>query len=61
MSYYLHDILNSVGITSSYDQSLINGGLQIWSFLVAIGLLFALIPCGGKEAGAVVFGCLLSD
>jgi MFS family permease len=35
-SYYLHDILNSVGITQSYDQSLINGGLQIWSFLVAI-------------------------
>jgi MFS family permease len=35
-SYYLHDILNSVGITGSYDQSLINGGLQIWSFLVAI-------------------------
>ncbi|KAN0095977.1 general substrate transporter [Hyaloscypha variabilis] len=35
-SYYLHDILNSVGITGSYNQSLINGGLQIWSFLVAI-------------------------
>jgi Na+/melibiose symporter-like transporter len=36
VSYYLHSILESVGITTSYNQSLINGGLQIWSFLVAI-------------------------
>ena len=36
VSYYLHDILSSVGITKPYDQSLFNGGLQIWSFLVAI-------------------------
>lgn len=35
-SYYLHSILESVGVTSSYNQSLINGGLQIWSFLVAL-------------------------
>ncbi|PVH88084.1 general substrate transporter [Cadophora sp. DSE1049] len=36
VSYYLHSILLSVGITGSYNQSLINGGLQVWSFLVAI-------------------------
>jgi len=36
VSYYLHDILNSVGVTSSYQQSLLNGGLQLWSFAVAI-------------------------
>jgi len=36
VSYYLHTILQSVGIEGSYDESLINGGLQIWSFLVAI-------------------------
>lgn len=36
VSYYLHDILESVGITDPTDQSLFNGGLQIWSFLVAI-------------------------
>lgn len=35
-SYYLHDILESVGVTKPYNQSLVNGGLQIWSFLVAI-------------------------
>ncbi|KAL1961699.1 hypothetical protein VTN77DRAFT_1303 [Rasamsonia byssochlamydoides] len=36
VSYYLHSILNSIGISSSYEQSLINGGLTIWSFLVGI-------------------------
>ncbi|KAH7350042.1 MFS transporter [Plectosphaerella cucumerina] len=36
VSYYLHDILKSVGIDDPSDQSLFNGGLQIWSFLVAI-------------------------
>ncbi|KXH67983.1 lactose permease [Colletotrichum salicis] len=35
-SYYLHDILSSVGIDEPNSQSLFNGGLQIWSFLVAI-------------------------
>lgn len=36
VSYYLHDILRSVVIEGSYEQSLINGGLRILSFLVAI-------------------------
>ncbi len=35
ISYYLHSILNSVGITSSYDQTVINGGLTIWSLIVS--------------------------
>ncbi|KUJ16312.1 general substrate transporter [Mollisia scopiformis] len=47
-SYYLHDILNSVGITASYDQSLINGGLQIWSFLVAIFFSLLVDKMGRK-------------
>jgi hypothetical protein len=49
VSYYLHDILNSVGITSSYNQSLINGGLQIWSFLVAIGFSSFLVDFLGRR------------
>ncbi|KFX99141.1 hypothetical protein O988_04023 [Pseudogymnoascus sp. VKM F-3808] len=35
ISYYLHSILNSVGITRSYDQTVINGGLTIWSLVVS--------------------------
>uniref|UniRef100_A0A9P3B5J8 Uncharacterized protein n=1 Tax=Aspergillus pseudoviridinutans TaxID=1517512 RepID=A0A9P3B5J8_9EURO len=38
VSWYLHSILASVGIVSSYDQAVINGSLQARSFLVAIGL-----------------------
>lgn len=49
VSYYLHDILNSVGITASYDQSVINGGLQIWSFLVALGFSVFLVDKFGRK------------
>lgn len=48
-SYYLHDILTSVGVTLSYDQSLVNGGLQIWSFLVAIGFSLLVDRLGRRK------------
>ena len=49
VSYYMHDILSSVGIEDSYTQTMINGGLQIWSFLVAIGFsVFLVDRCGRK-------------
>lgn len=38
LSYYLSKVLNEVGITSSSTQLIINGTLQIWSF---IGALYA--------------------
>ncbi|KAH0835885.1 hexose transporter [Lanmaoa asiatica] len=38
LSYYLSKVLNQIGITSSSTQLLINGVLQIWSF---IGALYA--------------------
>lgn len=67
-SYYLHDILQSVGVTKSYDQSLVNGGLQIWSFLVAIGFtqlvdrvgrrkLFLIAAVGMLVSFSVWTGC----
>ncbi|KAF4459717.1 MFS transporter SP family sugar:H+ symporter [Fusarium albosuccineum] len=49
VSYYLHDILNSVGITDPNDQSLFNGGLQIWSFLVAICFSVWLVDKAGRK------------
>jgi MFS family permease len=48
VSYYLHSILESVGISSSYNQSLINGGLQIWSFLVALAFSFLVDRLGRR-------------
>jgi hypothetical protein len=49
VSYYLHNILNSVGIDKPYDQSLFNGGLQIWSFLVALGFSVYFIERLGRR------------
>ncbi|BCS30126.1 sugar porter family MFS transporter [Aspergillus puulaauensis] len=49
VSYYIHSILQSVGITSSSDQAIINGGLQIWSFLVAIGFSAFLVDVLGRR------------
>lgn len=36
LSYYLSKVLNEIGITSSSTQLLINGVLQIWSFIFAL-------------------------
>jgi MFS family permease len=60
-SYYLHDILQSVGITRSYDQSLVNGGLQIWSFLVAVGFSQLVDRVGRRKLFLIAaVGMLLS-
>ncbi|KDQ20220.1 hypothetical protein BOTBODRAFT_27639 [Botryobasidium botryosum FD-172 SS1] len=37
ISYYFAVILNGIGITSSFHQTLINGILQIFNFAIAIG------------------------
>ncbi|KAJ4305061.1 hypothetical protein N0V90_000591 [Kalmusia sp. IMI 367209] len=49
VSYYIKDILASVGVTESYDQSLINGGVQLWSFFVAIGFSVFLVDRFGRK------------
>lgn len=36
ISYYFNLILTGIGITSTFDQTLINGILQIWNFAIAI-------------------------
>ncbi|KAL1984688.1 hypothetical protein VTN96DRAFT_8814 [Rasamsonia emersonii] len=55
VSYYIHDILTSVGVKSSRDQSIINGGLQIWSFLVAI-LMSLLVDKVGRRKLFLIAG-----
>ncbi|KAH0256893.1 general substrate transporter, partial [Aureobasidium melanogenum] len=47
--YYLHDILESVGMTDSYDQALFNGGLQIYNFLVAVLFSVLLVDKLGRR------------
>ncbi|RKK66568.1 hypothetical protein BFJ69_g15284 [Fusarium oxysporum] len=48
VSYYIAQILKSVGITKSSDQALINGGLTIWCFLVSLGFAFAVDKFGRR-------------
>ncbi|TKX22982.1 lactose permease-like protein 2 [Elsinoe australis] len=49
VSYYLAEILKSVGITSSYNQALINGGLQLWSFFVATSMALTVDKLGRRK------------
>jgi MFS family permease len=56
VSFYIKDILVSVGITEAYDQSLINGGVQIWSFLVAICFSVFLVDRFGRKKLFMIAG-----
>ncbi|OJJ45208.1 hypothetical protein ASPZODRAFT_69905 [Penicilliopsis zonata CBS 506.65] len=49
VSYYLHDILESVGVTDSRSQSIFNGGLQIWSWLVSIAFCVVFVDRLGRR------------
>ncbi|KAF2022379.1 general substrate transporter [Aaosphaeria arxii CBS 175.79] len=56
VSFYIKDILVSVGITEPHDQSLINGGVQIWSFLVAICFSVFLVDRFGRKKLFMIAG-----
>jgi len=47
-SYYLTKVLSSVGITSPFDQNLINGMLQIFNFGAALGGAFLVDRLGRR-------------
>ncbi|KAL3419463.1 hexose transporter protein [Phlyctema vagabunda] len=48
VSYYLSSILRTIGITNSKTQSLVNGGLTIWAFLVSFAFSFAVDRIGRR-------------
>lgn len=48
VSYYLTLVLNSVGITDTFDQTLINGLLQIFNFAAALGAAFLVDRLGRR-------------
>lgn len=56
ITYYLTLVLNSVGITDSFHQTLINGILQIFNFLVAVLGSF-LVDRAGRRA-LWLFSCV---
>ena len=61
VSYYLSKVLNAVGITSSFDQTLINGILQIFNWITSIIAALCIDKIGrrplalGGVAGMLVF------
>lgn len=48
VSYYLVQILESIGIKNPTSQALFNGGLTIWCFLVALAFAFAVDKVGRR-------------
>lgn len=49
VSYFLPLVLDSVGITDSYTQLIINACTQVWSFLVAISVAMAIDKVGRRR------------
>ncbi|KAL3470299.1 general substrate transporter [Aspergillus californicus] len=49
VSYYLSQVLNTIGFTNPTDQALINGGLTIWCLLVSLGAAFLVDRFGRKS------------
>ncbi|KAL1852109.1 hypothetical protein VTK73DRAFT_9278 [Phialemonium thermophilum] len=48
VSYYLTLVLDTVGITDTFDQTLINGLLQIFNFAAALGAAFLVDRLGRR-------------
>ena len=48
LSYYLSKVLNQIGITDSSTQLLINGVLQIWSFIAALYASYSVDRLGRR-------------
>ena len=48
ISYYLTLVLNSIGITSSYTQTLINGLLQVFNFAASLMAAFLVDKLGRR-------------
>ncbi|KAH8804366.1 hypothetical protein F5884DRAFT_883775 [Xylogone sp. PMI_703] len=52
VSYYLVPVLETIGITGSSEQAGLNGGLQIWNFIVALWAAFNIDPLYNKTPSA---------
>ncbi|CZT49026.1 probable hexose transporter [Rhynchosporium secalis] len=48
ISYYLHQVMNNVGITDPQTQLGINGGMKTWSLIVNISMSFAVDRLGRR-------------
>ncbi|KEZ40516.1 hypothetical protein SAPIO_CDS8418 [Scedosporium apiospermum] len=49
VQYYLHSVLNSIGITKTIEQTTINGCLSIYNFVLAVGASFFVERVGRRK------------
>jgi len=49
VQYYLHSVLNSIGITKTIEQTTINGCLSIYNFVLAVGASFFVEKVGRRK------------
>ncbi|PVH71327.1 sugar transporter [Cadophora sp. DSE1049] len=49
VSYYLALVLRAAGITDLTDQTLINGCMQIWNLIIAVGAAFTIDRFGRRK------------
>ncbi|KAN0084416.1 hexose transporter [Tylopilus felleus] len=58
LSYYLSKVLNQIGITSGSTQLLINGVIQIWSFIAALYASSAMNRLGRRFLSLTSLGLM---
>ncbi|KAI1095305.1 general substrate transporter [Rostrohypoxylon terebratum] len=59
ISYYLVPVLETIGITSSTEQAGLNGGLQIWNFIVAMWAAFNIDRIGRRPMALGSTGAMI--
>ena len=59
ISYYLVPVLDTIGITGSTEQAGLNGGLQIWNYIVAMWAAFNIDRIGRRPMALVSTGSMI--
>ena len=59
ISYYLFKVLDQVGITSQREQLIINGGLGIWGWIVAVCSSLVIDKFGRRKMFLLSTFCML--
>lgn len=59
ISYYLVPVLETIGIQGSSEQAGLNGGLQIWNYIVALWAAFNIDRIGRRPMALVSTGSMI--
>lgn len=60
LSYYLHQVLDSIGIKSSRTQLQFNGALQIYNWVISLGITFFVDIIGRRNLFLTSIGGMVS-